>query len=138
MNDLPKYVTRDLEVLYNAEFKVSKYGYSYTDYYRMAVKLFKIASKYADKYLEPVLEYLGYFTDCNEVLDEADYRAEIFHNAEEYFISAMEDFAMCYDENVNKQVDFIEMGFIDCWYSSNKRFKASNYEIKYPSKVTAK
>ena len=26
MNNLPKYVEKDLKVLYNAEFKVSKYG----------------------------------------------------------------------------------------------------------------
>lgn len=135
MNNLPKYVEKDLSVLYNAEFKVSKYGYSYTDYFRMAVKLFKMASKYPEKYLEAVLEYLGYFTSCDEQLNEADYRAEIFHNAEEYFISAMEDNFMCYDENVNKQVEFIEMGFIDCWYSSKKNFKASNYQRKYPSKL---
>ena len=138
MNNLPKYVARDLKVLYNAEFKVSKYGYSYTDYYRMAVKLFKIASKYSDKYLEPVLEFLGYFTDCNEYLDESNYRAEIYHNAEYYFIKAMEDYAMCYDKNVNKQIDFIEMGFISSWFVSNRHFKDKNYKIKYPSMVEIK
>ena len=82
MNDLPKYVKKDLEVLYNAEFKLNKYGYAWTDYHRLAVKLYAIASKYPDKYLEPVLEYLGYFTDGNEFLDEANYRAEIMQNAE--------------------------------------------------------
>ena len=43
MNNLPKYVEKDLKVLYNAEFKVSKYGFSYTDNVKMAQKLFKIA-----------------------------------------------------------------------------------------------
>lgn len=132
---LPKYVEKDLQVLYNAEFKVSKYGYQYTDNIKMAQKLFQIASKYPDKYLEAVLEYLGYFTDCNEQLDEADYRAEIFHNAEYYFLEAMNNPTIVYD-NPNKQVLFIEMGFIDCWYQSKRNFKESNYQIKYPSKVT--
>lgn len=136
--DLPKYVTRDLKVLYNAEFKVSKYGYSYTDYYRMAVKLFKIASTYSDKYLEPILEYLGYFTDYNEYLDESNYRAEIYHNAEYYFIQAMNEYSMCYGDNLKKQISFIEMGFIGGWFASNKQFKAKNYEIKYPSLIEHK
>ena len=52
MNNLPKYVKKDLEVLYNAEFKVDRYGYTWTDYHRLAVKLYAIASKYSDKYLE--------------------------------------------------------------------------------------
>ena len=45
MNNLPKYVEKDLKVLYNAEFKVSKYGFSYTDNVKMAQKLFKIAQR---------------------------------------------------------------------------------------------
>ena len=44
---------------------------------------------------------------------------------------------MCYDDKVNKQSDFIEIGFIDTWYSSNRRFRESGYEIKYPTKVKA-
>ena len=135
MNDLPRYVKKDLEVLYNAEFKLNKYGYAWTDYHRLAVKLHAIASKYPDKYLEPVLEYLGYFTDCNEFLDEANYRAEIMHNAEYYFIKAMEDCAMCYDDKVKKQIDFIEMGFIGGWFASSREFKDKNYQIQYPTMV---
>ena len=135
MNDLPKYVKKDLEVLYNAEFKENKYGNTWTDYHRLAVKLYAIASKYPDKYLEPVLEYLGYFTDCNEYLDEANYRAEIMHNAEHYFIKAMEDYDMCYDDKVKKQIDFIEMGFIGGWFTSSRQFKDKNYQIQYPTMV---
>ena len=135
MNDLPKYVKKDLEVLYNAEFKLNKYGYAWTDYHRLAVKLHAIASKYPNKYLEPVLEYLGYFTECNEFLDEANYRAEIMHNAEYYFIKAMEDCAMCYDDKVKKQIDFIKMGFIGGWFTSSRQFKDKNYQIQYPTMV---
>ncbi len=134
MNNLPKYVEKDLKVLYNAEFKVSKYGFSYTDNVKMAQKLFKIAQKYPDKYLEPVLEYLGYFTDCDETLNPSDYRDEIMHNAEHYFLEAMNNSTILYD-NIDKQCLFIEMGFIDCWYASKRNFKASNYQIKYPSKL---
>ena len=133
MNDLPKYVEKDLEVLYNAEFKVSKYGYSYTDYHRMSVKLTNIARKYPEKYLEPVLEFLGYFTDSNEILEEADYRAELQHLAEYYFIEAMTKDYVCYD-NVKKQCDFIDLEYIDCIYTNKNRFKEV-YESKYPSKV---
>lgn len=131
----PKYVDKDLQVLYNNEFKVSKYGYSYTDYYRMAIKLFAIAKKYPQKHLEVILEYLGYFTDCKEELNELDFRNEILHNAEEYFISAMSDTCMMYDKNVNKQVKFIELGLIDCWYEKARNFRNSGYIRKYPSKI---
>lgn len=34
----PKYVERDLEILYNLETKISKYGHMYTDNYRMSLK----------------------------------------------------------------------------------------------------
>ena len=135
MNDLPKYVKKDLEVLFNAEFKEDKYGCTLTDYHRLAVKLYAIASKYPDKYLEPVLEYLGYFTDGNEYLNKDNYRAEIMHNAEHYFIKAMEDYDMCYNDKVKKQIDFIEMGFIGGWFSSSKQFKDKNYQIQYPTMV---
>ena len=132
---LPKYVEKDLKVLQNAEFKVSKYGFSYTDNIKMAQKLFQIASKYPEKHLEAILEYLGYFTDCNEYLNPSDYRNEIYHNAEEYFLEAMDNPTIVY-ENPNKQGLFIEMGFIDCWYASKRNFKASNYVRKFPSKLT--
>lgn len=134
MNNLPKYVEKDLEVLYNAEFKVSKYGYSYTDNVKMAEKLFKMANKYPDKYLEAVLEYLGYFNDGNEYLNPQDYRHEILSCAEDYFIEAMNNPCGVYD-NTKQQGLFIEMGFIDCWYSSKRSFLESNYQRKYQSKL---
>lgn len=132
----PKYVNNDLAVLYNAECKVDSYGYSWTDYHKLAVKLWSIASKYPQKHLEAVIEYLGYFADNIEISEE-DYRSEIMHNAEYYFIQAMKDSCMCYGDKVNKQSDFIKIGFIDTWYSSSKNFKESGYEIKYPTTVEA-
>lgn len=132
----PQYVKNDLRVLYNAELKTDKYGNQWTDYHKLSVKLWSIASKYPQKHLEAVIEYLGYFADNIEI-SEKDYRAEIMHNAEYYFIQAMKDSCMCYGDKVNKQSDFIKMGFIDTWYSSSRSFKESNYEIKYPTTVEA-
>lgn len=132
----PQYVMNDLKVLKNAEFKITKYGYSYTDNYRMSLKLFQIASKYPQKNLEAIIDYLGYFYDDIEI-SEDNYRKEILHNAEYYFIQAMNDNFVCYGENVNKQVKFIELGLIDGWYRSNREFKASGYEIKYPTTIEA-
>lgn len=133
---IPKYVENDLKILCNAECKTDSYGNCWTDYHKLATKLYAIASKYPQKHLEAVIDYLGYFND-NVEISEKDYRAEIMHNAEYYFIQAMKDSCMCYDDKVNKQSDFIEIGFIDTWYSSNRRFRESEYEIKYPTKVKA-
>ena len=133
--NLPKYVKKDLKILENAEFKVSKYGFGYCDDIKMAQKLFQIASKYPQKHLEVILEYLGYFTDSNESLNPSDYRHEIYSNSEDYFLRAMDNPTIVY-ENPKKQSLFIEMGFIDCWYSSKRNFKASNYVRKFPSKLT--
>lgn len=132
----PKYVESDLRTLYNFETKTDKYGYMYTDNYRISLKLFAIASKYPQKNLEAIIDYLGYFSDNIEI-SEDNYRKEILHNAEYHFIQAMNDNFMCYEENVNKQVKFIELGLIDSWYRSNKDFKSSGYEIKYPTTVKA-
>lgn len=133
--ELPKYVLNDLQVLDNAEFKIDKFGYTYTDNCKLAEKLFKMAKKYPQKYLHAVLDYLGYF-DGSVELDESDYRAEILHNAEYYFIQAMNDVIEMYDgKNINKQVFFIEQGLIDGWFSSAKRWKEKGYEPKYPSKA---
>ena len=130
----PKYVEKDLRTVYNFETKISKYGHMYTDNYRMSLKLFSIASKYPQKNLEAIIDYLGYFSDNIEI-SEDNYRKEILHNAEYYFIQAMNDNFVCYDENVNKQAKFIELGLIDNWYSSSKNFKESNYQIKYPTTI---
>lgn len=130
----PQYVEKDLKILYNAEMKISKYGNQWTDYHRLSVKLWSIASKYPQKHLEAVIDYLGYFSDDVKISEE-DYRSEIMHNAEYYFIQAMNDSCMCYGDKVNKQSDFIKIGFIDTWYSSNRSFRESGYEIKYPTKV---
>lgn len=132
----PKYVETDLRTLYNFETKTDKYGYMYTDNYRISLKLFAIASKYPQKNLEAIIDYLGYFSDNIEI-SEDNYRKEILYNAEYHFIQAMNDNFMCYEENVNKQVKFIELGLIDSWYRSNKDFKSSGYEIKYPTTVEA-
>ena len=132
----PQYVETDLKILYNFETKISKYGHMYTDNYRMSLKLFSIASKYPQKNLEAIIDYLGYFSDNIEI-SEDNYRKEILHNAEYYFIQAMNDNFMCYEENVNKQVKFIELGLIDSWYRSNREFKKSGYEIKYPTTIEA-
>lgn len=132
----PQYVENDLKVLYNAELKIDKYGNQWTDYHKLSVKLWQIASKYPQKHLEAVLEFLGYFTDGADISEE-NYRSEIMHNAEYYFIEAMKDSCMCYGDKVNKQSDFIKIEFIDTWYSSSKNFKASGYEIKYPTTVEA-
>lgn len=132
----PQYVMNDLKVLENAEFKITKYGYSYTDNYRMSLKLFQIASKYPQKNLEAIIDYLGYFYDDIEI-SEDNYRKEILHNAEYYFIQAMNDNFVCYDENVNRQAKFIELGLIDVCFRSNREFKESGYEIKYPTTIEA-
>ena len=132
----PQYVMNDLKVLENAEFKMDKYGYNFTDNYRMSLKLFQIASKYPQKNLEAIIDYLGYFYDNIEI-SEDNYRGEILHNAEYYFIQAMNDNFVCYGENVNRQVKFIELGLIDSWYRSNREFKESGYEIKYPTTIKA-
>ena len=57
------------------------------------------------------------------------------HNAEYYFIKAMEDYAMCYDDKIKKQIDFIEMGFIGGCFASSRKFKDKNYQIQYPTMV---
>lgn len=133
----PQYVETDLKILYNFETKISKYGYMYTDNYRMSLKLFAIASKYPQKNLEAIIDYLGYFSDNIEI-SEDNYRKEILHNAEYYFIQAMNDNFMCYGENAIKQVKFIELDLIDGWYRSNKEWKKSGYEIKYPTTIEAR
>lgn len=130
--EIPKYVSQDLKVLENAELKVDKYGYCHTDYSKMAEKLFKIAQRYPQKYLEVVLDYLGYF-DGSIVLDEADFRSEILHNAEYCFMEAMDSDAM-YGENTKRQIKFINLGIIGGWFNSPKSFK-NRYKAKYPSKI---
>ena len=58
MSDLPKYVKKDLEILYNYEFSRDKYGYEINKSDKMALKLFSIAKKYPQKYLKNILKIL--------------------------------------------------------------------------------
>lgn len=130
--EIPKYVLQDLKVLENAELKVDQYGYCRTNYSKMSEKLFKIAQRYPQKYLEVVLDYLGYF-DGSIVLNEEDFRDEILHNAEYCFIEAMDSDTM-YGHNTQRQVKFIELGIIEGWFDSPKTFK-ERYKEQYPSKI---
>lgn len=131
--ELPKYVQKDIQILENAELKVDKYGYCRTDYSKMSEKLFKIAQRYPQKYLEAILEYLGYFNDGDIELDEEDYRDEIFYIGEYCFIEAMNSASM-YDDNVQRQAKFIELGIIDGWFDSPRSFK-ERYQPQYQTKI---
>ena len=131
--ELPQYVKKDLKVLENSELRVDKYGNWYSDHQKMAEKLFKIAQRYPQRYLEAILEYLGYFNDGDIELDEKDFRNEILHNAEYHFIESMKSASM-YDGNVQRQVKFIELGIIDGWFDSPRTFR-ERYQTKYPTKI---
>lgn len=139
MNDLPKYVKKDLEILYNYEFSRDKYGYEINKSDKMALKLFSIAKKYPQKYLKNILEYFGYFYGEEELAEE-DYRDEILYLAEQKFKQAMDDIFLMYeggcDGNIRRQVPFIELGLIGGWFKDRNdwRRKLPKYEDKYLQK----
>lgn len=137
--DIPKYVKKDLNILFNYEFAHDKYGYEINNDDKIAKKLFIIASKYPQKHLWAILTHFGYFTG-EEELKEEDYRDEIRYLAEDYFKNAMNDIFLMYDGgcdgNIRKQVFFIEQGLIGGWFASRNewREKLKNYKDKYPQK----
>lgn len=134
---LPKYVQKDLEILYNYEFDEDERYNGETDH-RMARKLFQIAKNYPQKHLWAILEYFGYIFDEYNIDDEdrtvrylepKDYRNQILHMAEEHFIEAMnEHWEMYYEDNIKRQSYFIDIGLIDCFYSSKKEFRERAYK----------
>lgn len=143
--ELPKYVQRDLEILYNFEFSRDKYGYEINKTDKIAYKLYQIAKKYPQKWLEPIIEYLGYL-DCGDVeLAEKDYRDEIFHMAEYYFKQAMQDPFLMYsnlDEQSEddytcdmRQCKFIDIGWLDAIYTRKSYLKKYKDITRYPSKA---
>lgn len=137
MTELPKYVEKDLQILYNYEFKTDKYGYTVNTHDKMALKLFQIAKKYPQKWLSPILEYFGYFYG-EEELEEKHYRDEILHLAEYHFKLAMDDIFLMYDGgtdgNIKKQIPFIQLGLIGGWYENRQDWKKKKYVDKYPQK----
>ena len=137
MAELPKYVEKDLEILYNYEFKTDKYGYEINTHDKIALKLFRIAKKYPQKWLSPILEFFGYFYG-EEELEEKHYRDEILHLAEYHFKLAMDDIFLMYDGgtdgNIKKQIPFIELGLIGGWYANRQDWKKKKYVDKYPQK----
>lgn len=137
VGDIPRYVAKDLDVLFNYEFARDKYGYEINKSDKIALKLFKIAEKYPQKHLWAILTHFGYFCG-DEELDEKDYRDEIKHLAEYYFKKAMNDTLLMYDGglngNIRKQIDFIEMGLIGGWFANVHDWRAKKYEDKYPQK----
>lgn len=138
-NDIPQYVQRDLNVLFNYEFSHDKYGYEINNDDKIAKKLFIIANKYPQKHLWAILTHFGYFTG-EEELKEEDYRDEIRHLGEYFFKRAMNDSLLMYDGgtngNIKKQVFFIEQGLIGGWFGSAHQWrkKLSTYKDKYPQK----
>lgn len=145
-DELPKYVQKDLSILSNYEFSYDKYGYEINKSDKMAYKLYQIAQKYPQKYLEPIIEYLGYL-DCSDIeLAEEDYRDEIMHMAEYYFDQAMKDHFLMYsseeeryEENYTndmRQIKFINIGWLDCVYTNRQSYiKAYQSVTRYPSKA---
>lgn len=130
---LPKYVQKDLDILYKYEFETDKFGRSINNEHKISRKLFSIAKKYPQKHLKAILEYFGYFYG-EEELSEKDYRNEILHLAEMHFRNAMDDVELMY-ENVNRQIPFLELGIIDAWYDSRKTWNQyKKEEYKYPQK----
>lgn len=141
VGDIPKYVAKDLDVLFNYEFARDQYGYEINKSDKIALKLFKIAEKYPQKHLWAILTHFGYFTDEEELAKE-DYRAEILHLAEYYFKEAMNDAFLMYDGgcdgNIKKQVAFIELGLIGGWFANvhqwREKIRNGGYKDKYPQK----
>ncbi|MBP5423053.1 MAG: hypothetical protein J6Y78_11485 [Paludibacteraceae bacterium] len=156
----PKYVQKDLEILYNYEFDEDERYNGETDH-RMARKLFQIAKNYPQKHLWAIFEYFGYFFDENGIddmdrsfityLDPKDYRDEIMHMAEEHFKDAMDKHDEMYDpynnrwnedehtHHINRQEYFIKIGLIDCYYTRKENFKEYVYkkdDSKYFNKYT--
>ena len=132
--NIPKYVQNDVDILHRFEFSTDEYGYDINKDDKLAIKLFRIGKKYPQKWLYRIIEYLGLFDGgCN--VREEDYRNEILYHAEYYFIRAMNDYSLMYDENIHKQIPFIELGLIDCAYSNQKNWKQSNYKPKYESRL---
>ena len=133
MNELPKYVEKDLDILYNYEFAEDKFGRRINNEHKIARKLFSIAKKYPQKYLKEILEYFGYFYG-EEELSEEDYRDEILHLAEYHFRQAMDDVSLMYDD-INRQMPFLELGIIDAWYDCRNTWNQyKKKEYKYPQK----
>ena len=137
IGDIPQYVAKDLDVLFNYEFARDKYGYEINKSDKIALKLFKIAEKYPQQHLWAILTHFGYFCG-DEELDEKDYRDEIRYLGEYYFKKAMNDTLLMYDGglngNIRKQIDFIEMGLIGGWFANVHDWRAKKYEDKYPQK----
>lgn len=147
MSNIPKYVTRDLQILHNYEFSTDNWGRDINQNDKFAYKLYQIARNYPEKWLREILEYLGYFCDYYENLEEKDFRAEILHMAEYHFKLAMEDHFLMYsdEEEVeegdyhcwNRQIKFIEIGWLDCIYTDRKSYlKAYKNVERYPTQVT--
>ena len=61
MTKLPKYVEKDLDILYRYEFARDKFDREINNNHKISKKLFSIAEKYPQKYLGVILEYFGYF-----------------------------------------------------------------------------
>lgn len=146
MTELPKYVQKDLKILHNYEFSTDQWGREINQDDKMAYKLYQIAKKYPQRYLHEILEYLGYFCDYYEELKEEDFRAEIFHMAEYYFQKAMEDHFLMYSyqeeieeedyHRFNRQIKFINIGWLDCVYTDRKSYLEHYKDVeRYPSQV---
>lgn len=144
--ELPQYVQKDLEILYNYEFARDEYGYEVNKSDKMAYKLYQIAKKYPQKNLESIIEYLGYFDDGDIEIAEEDFRDEVLHMAEYYFKKAMEDHFLMYTDREekeqgdyhrwNRQIKFIDIGWLDCVYTSRKSFLNKYKDItRYPTKA---
>ncbi len=141
IGDVPQYVAKDLDILFNYEFSRDQYGYEINKSDKIALKLFKIAEKYPQKHLWAILTYFGYFCG-DEKLAKEDYRAEILHLGEYYFKQAMNDACLMYDGgcngNIKKQVAFIELGLIGGWFENVHQWREKNrnggYKDKYPQK----
>lgn len=143
--ELPKYVQRDLGILYNFEFSRDQYGYEINKSDKMAYKLYQIANKYPQKWLEPIIEYLGYLDSGDVELAEEDYRDEILHMAEYWFDQAMRDHFLMYSSEEERweedytrdmrQVKFIEIGWLDAVYTRKSYIKKYGDVIRHPSKA---
>lgn len=143
---LPKYVEKDLEILFNYEFATDEWGREINKKDKIAYKLYQIAQKYPQKHLEAIIEYLGYLDDGNIELEEKDFKDEILHEAEYYFKKAMEDHFLMYTDREeeeqgdyhrwNRQIKFIDIGWLDCIYTSRKSYLKKYKNItRYPSKA---
>ena len=67
VGDIPQYVAKDLDVLFNYEFARDKYGYEINKSDKIALKLFKIAEKYPQQHLWAILTHFGYFCGDEEL-----------------------------------------------------------------------